>query len=81
VQARQTRVFVPQCLQTGGQVLLDIGVVSGHEMEREVVEVLERVDLDDVEAGVAVVEGQRLFGVELQLELGAVGFFVLLAGG
>jgi len=46
-----------------------------------VVKVLERVDLDDVETGIAVVEGQRLFGVELQLELGAVGFFVLLAGG
>ena len=76
--ARQLDVVVARLLETRGEVLLDVGVVAGHEGEREVAQVLERVDLDDVEVGVAVVVGQRLLRVELQLKLGRLGALVLL---
>jgi hypothetical protein len=72
-------VIVTQGLETIGQVLFDVRVVAGREAQRKVNQMLERIDLDDIQVGVAVIERQRLFGEELQLKSSFVLYAKLIS--
>ncbi len=72
-------MIVTQGLETIGQVLFDVRVVAGREAQRKVNQMLERIDLDDIQVGVAVIERQRLFGEELQLKSSFVLYAKLIS--
>jgi hypothetical protein len=68
VQTVQLGVVFAQRLQTRSQVLFYIRVIAWHETKRQMAQMFERVDLNHVQIGVAVIEWQRFFRVKLQLE-------------